>query len=134
MESRIPHDLVGAVRRARVHGLFEGLVDARQQNEDLGLGSLELLGRPAGQRARAVDRVDDGPGERKKRHLVPLERQQRVPSHGTAVVVRLDGTEQDLGFELNDLVAAPIHDSEHQRPTTLDVAVRRDDGAAAEKH
>ena len=55
-----------------------------------------------GQRARAVDRMHDRPGERKERHLVALERQRRVAPHRAATAVELDGTEQDLRFELDD--------------------------------
>ena len=45
--------------------------------------------------------------------------------------VGLHGTEENLGFELDDFVAVPVDDPEHQ---ALAVVVGSDDGLAAEEH
>jgi hypothetical protein len=114
-----------------VDGLFHGLVGTGQQDEDFCLGQLELLGGLPRQRTRRVDRVHDRPREWKEGDLVPLERQRQVTSHRAATAVRIHRADQDLRFKLDDFIAAPVHDPEHQRPA---VVVRRNHCAAAEQN
>src|SRR5437868_14326520 len=49
-ETRPPHDLVRAVRRTRVHVLREGLVEAVEEDEELGVALAHGLGRHPPQR------------------------------------------------------------------------------------
>ena len=87
--------------------------------------SLELLAasaRPAGWRSSIGWTMR--PRQRKERHLVPLERQQRVAPHRAAAAVRLQRAEQHLRLELDDLVAPPVDDAEHQALAVADTARR----------
>ena len=131
LESRVPDDLVGAIRRARVDRLLQRLVDPRQQDENLGLARApgpRASAPPAGSRSSIGCTIVHDSG--KNVDLVPLERQRRVASHRAAAAVGLERAEQHLRFELDDLVPPPVHDAEHQ---AVAVVVRRDDGAAAEE-
>src|SRR6185437_3694370 len=59
-------DLGRFVRRARVNRLREGLVDAGDENHELGIFGRELVVRDAVERAGFVDRMYDGPAEREE--------------------------------------------------------------------
>ena len=72
-ELRAPDDLVDFVRRARVHGLGERFVEAVEQDEQLGVELAQVVGRAGVERARFVDRMDDGPCERKEDHTLAFE-------------------------------------------------------------
>ena len=99
--------------------LLERFVDAREKDQDLGLALLEVTRCLPDQRARLVDRMNDRPGEGKERHFVPFERERCVPADQVAAPVPLDGAEQDLRLQLDDLVAAPVGDAELQRAAVL---------------
>src|SRR5437588_2976035 len=72
-ECRAPDDLVDFVRRASVHGLGERFVEAVEQDEQLGVERAQVVGRARIERARLVDRMNDGPCQRKKDDAVALE-------------------------------------------------------------
>ena len=75
--------------------------------------------------------MDDGPRQRKERHLVALERQQPVAAHELAGVVGFERRVEHLRLELDDFVAPPlIRNPELQR---LDARVGRDDRVPAER-
>src|SRR5437763_16559070 len=71
-ELRAPDDLVDFVRRARVHGLGEGFVEAVKQDEQLGVERAQVVGRIGIERTGLVNRMDDGPGQREKDDAVAL--------------------------------------------------------------
>src|SRR5437667_12558055 len=54
-EAGAPDDFVGSVRGAGVHGLGERLVEAAEENQELGLALQQILLRLAVQRALFVD-------------------------------------------------------------------------------
>src|SRR5207247_8477811 len=113
--------------RARVDDLREGLGEAVEEDEELDVAAEEIVIRLAPQRTLLVDRMDDGPRRREEDDAVALELERDVlPLHQA---VALPPRHQDLRLDLDDLVRLHVDDAEHEGGP---VAVRRDDGAAAE--
>src|SRR5260370_4333174 len=110
-EAGVPDDLVGGVRSAAVHLLGKSFVHAVEQDEDLTLGIVQVLGFHAVERTALVNRMDHGPGQREEGDPVALQRQLIVLPYGAAVG-HLEPREQKLGLHLDDLVAAGGDDAE----------------------
>src|SRR6185437_12565838 len=104
--------------------LREGLVDAGDENHELGIFGRELVVRDAVERAGFVDRMYDGPAEREEGDARAFQPELVVAAGRT-----FDAAEQNLGLELDELIAARVGDAKHEG---RDVTVRRDDGALAE--
>src|SRR5260370_29918402 len=110
-EAGVPDDLVGGVRSAAVHLLGKSFVHAVEQDEELTLGIVQVLGFHAVERTALVNRMDHGPGQREEGDPVALQRQLIVLPYGAAVG-QLEPREQKLGLHLDDLVAAGVDDAE----------------------
>src|SRR5260370_11680628 len=128
-EAGVPDDLVGGVRSAAVHLLGKSFVHAVEQDEELTLGIVQVLGFHAVERTALVNRMDHGPGQREEGDPVALQRQLIVLPYGAAVG-HLEPREQKLGLHLDDLVAAAVYDSEIKGG---DSARRRKHGGPAGK-
>ncbi len=69
----VPDNFVGAVRRPGIDDLGKGLVHPSEQDQKLCATGAQLILRNSVQRAVFVDGVNDGPGERKEDHALPLQ-------------------------------------------------------------
>src|SRR6185295_19195192 len=113
------------VARARMHRLRERFIDTADENEELRIGALEVLLRPSVERAGLVDRMDDGPAQRKKDHLRTLELEL-----GIAATTAIEARELYLGLELHELIAPRVRDAEHESGLAV---IGRDDRHVAEQ-
>src|SRR5215203_6292304 len=91
-EAGAADDLVGLVGGAGVDPLGEGLVDSRQEDQELRVPRGEVVLAESPERALLVDRMDDRPGEGEEGDLVALQLQrQELP---VAAAVQPDPAEQ----------------------------------------
>src|SRR6185436_13030801 len=74
--------------------------------------------------------MDDRPGEREERDLVPFQFEEIKTADDAAVLVD-EPCEENLDADLDELIAAAVDETEHQR---LAVAIRSDNGDVAEDH
>src|SRR5438132_1321905 len=97
-----PHHFRARVRGAGVHGLGKGLVEAVEEDEELGVAAAERVGGHAVQRTEVVDRMDDGPGQGEKDDAVALELEGDELAVGRRDAVALAPGQHDLGLQLDD--------------------------------
>src|SRR5882762_6034875 len=72
-EFRPPDDLVDLVGGAGVDSLGEGFVEAVEQDEQFRVAGAQFVARAAVEGTLFIDWMDDGPGQRKEDHALPLE-------------------------------------------------------------
>src|SRR5438105_6492651 len=110
-----PDDFVGGIGRPRMHVLRERLVEAVEKDEKLDAALTQILLSPSPQRAALIDRVNDGPGERKKDDTVTLELERDELAIGTCAVLLSTG-HHDRRSQLDDLVLLLVDQAEHEGP------------------
>lgn len=111
-EFRVPNNLVGSVRRARIHYLRKCLLHSREQDQKLRRTIQELLFGYAKQRATPINDVNHSPGKRKEGNVFPLETEGIKTADRYSIVSRLEAGDHHTGVQIDDLCVARVDDAE----------------------
>ena len=112
-----------------MNALRKCFVETGQQYQKLGPRCFETLPGHAEERTRLVDRVNNNPMSREKRHLVSFECERMQASHLFAVLEFLSA-QDDRGVYIDQLIC-PLVDNPELK--LCDASVRGNDGIVAEQ-